>query len=51
MIASDIDGVRERSKGAEADRKVAVHRDEAEEGRKRESSEAERLHTSLGDTD
>ena len=50
-IASDIDGVRERSEGDEADRKATADRDEAAEGRKRERDDDERLRNSLGEVD
>ena len=45
-LASDIDGVRERSERAEADQKDAANRAKSAEGSKR--SEAESLHDILG---
>ena len=45
-FASDIDGVRERSEGAEANQKDAVNRAKSAEGSKR--SEAESLNDILG---
>ena len=45
-IASEIDGVRERSNGADPDWRDAINRSQAVEGRKRD--EAERLRDSLG---
>ena len=40
-LASKIDRIRERSEGAEADRKAAVNRDKGGEGRNRDRDEAE----------
>ena len=48
-IASEIDRVRERSKGDEADWKATTDRVEVAESRKRERAEADRLHDSLGE--
>ena len=50
-LASELDRVRERSEGDEADQKATANRYKATEGRKRERSEAERLCGSLGEAE
>ena len=48
-LVSEIDRVRERSKGDEADWKAAINIAEAAEGRKREREKVERIKNSLGE--
>ena len=50
-IASEINRVRERSKGDEADWKATTDRVEVADSRKRERAEADRLHDSLGEAE
>ena len=50
-ISSEIDGVRERSKGAETDRRAVVNRAEDVDARERDISKSKRIHNIMEDSE